>query len=209
MSDTPDPVEPKSAEQPPPQPAADGADDLDSLLSEFDSTAPPQPPPIAPAAETLPSVAHSADTFLTLLEAMNFQQVNEYQRDLQQFNKEDAQATFRRGREAVAELHVSEDFADRWLLAEYNLDPALRSAWDNRRTSAEAWASWQRAETNAVKKCRVAAEAMPDKHVTADRLALAVAVRGASTPTPEGKPPDFGNMSDAELQRWKDENFKT
>jgi hypothetical protein len=46
-----------------------------------------------------------------------------------------------------------------------------------------------------------------DEDATADRLAVTAAMRGASAKVSPEPPPNFGQMSDQELQRYTRENF--
>jgi hypothetical protein len=48
---------------------------------------------------------------------------------------------------------------------------------------------------------------LPDKAATEDRAAVTAAVRGASTKAPEGKAPSYGKMSDAEYNKDVEQKF--
>lgn len=94
---------------------------------------------------------------------------------------------------------VEDDHIDIWLDKQARKDKRVASAWMNRHNDP---AKFERT-VNALKS-KFAKEhdrfRVHDKDTTADREAVADAVRGKSRSAPEGQAPHYENMSDAEFR---------
>ncbi len=98
--------------------------------------------------------------------------------------------------------HLPEDYAKRWLFSEYNIDSELQQAWDDRYESPEKTEHARKVVERALRRMEKEAKRVPtpeDLLATADRAAVAEAVRGASHRAPEPKAPSYGRMSDGEF----------
>lgn len=106
--------------------------------------------------------------------------------------------------------NVPPDHVERYLIAEYNLNPELKAAWDHRGDSPEARGHFNRVVTRTVKKMEKEARAIPvyDKDATEDREAITNAVRGANMRAPEPTQADYARkvsrQTDAEFAAEKD-----
>src|SRR5262249_31097933 len=83
------------------------------------------------------------------------------------------------------------------LIAAYQLDPKLQEAWDHRWDSKESLAHAQAMIKRTIKSMAKDARAAAayDHEATADRFAVAAAVRGSNLPRGPAPPPDYGNMT--------------
>jgi hypothetical protein len=97
------------------------------------------------------------------------------------------------------------NFSRDWLMARGLDDPKLRDAFDNRRQFPRIWA---RAKQDATAQLYKLAASRPDRELTADRNAVAAAVRGASSSaTPHEPEPDLSNLNNAEFRRHVREKY--
>ena len=119
---------------------------------------------------------------------------------LERREREDAAAIFAQGHEAVADFdNLAPDFAERWLRAEYSIDPELHHAWDNRHESSDAMRRCQSSLRRALDRLREAARHVPDVEATSTKAAIIAAVtRGGGKPP--SAPPDYSKMSDNEFR---------
>jgi hypothetical protein len=96
--------------------------------------------------------------------------------------------------------HLPADFAERWLRAEYSIDPELHHAWNNRYESADTMRWAQRCVRHALDRLLKAAKHVPDPEATDTRAAISAAMlRGSGTRPPTG-PPDYSRLSDTEFR---------
>jgi len=210
--DTPAPAaEPASSAPTSDAPAADL--DLDALIAEYtdqagsathgEQVAQSQQPPVRDfGAELRDSMQSNRDLLEMRLWAEDVQSERLARREA-----EDAQAIFAEAANRVQDIeHLPSDFAERWLRAEYSLDPELRSAWDNRHASEDALRRCTATLRRTFCKMRGAAKAMPDPTATADRAAVVEAMtRGRSSGPIEKPAPDLSRMSDQEFAKYKEE----
>lgn len=84
-----------------------------------------------------------------------------------------------------------------WMDAKAKRDPRLQNAWSNRDKNPQAW---DRVVDGLSRDFAKKFTPRIDERATADREAVAAAVRGASTRAPEGKAPDFAGMSNVEFR---------
>ncbi len=61
---------------------------------------------------------------------------------------------------------------------------------------------WGRIKSELGREFKKKFDRVPDLQVTEDRAAVVAAVRGASTKAPVEKPPNLGQMSDAEFRQY-------
>lgn len=210
-----------------PERAATASDaDLGSLLSEFDratsKSGEATPSPESPAAPAAPVGvdwsnirAFSDDQMLALAMETDRQRIiwdsflqHHQQQVLQQQSREDFNKVVVMADEYLEGLPVPPDFARRWLLAEYSLDPQLQEAWNRRRESHELDAYASSAIKRALKKMRAEAARSPDPAATEDRNLVIAAMRGASGNPPPAETPDayerrMSRMSQAEFEAEK------
>src|SRR5262249_43473184 len=95
---------------------------------------------------------------------------------------------------------VGDDFTRRWLMAEAQLTPGLAAAFDSRNQSADHQRQWAKLEKKAYERLLKSARSQPDPDITANRIAVAAAVRGASGTAPPEPPKDYANMSHVEFE---------
>lgn len=80
------------------------------------------------------------------------------------------------------------------------VEPALRKAWWDSASNPKARAKLIQKLGEDLGKKFAKAKGV-DENATADREAVAVAVRGSSTKAPEGKAPDLGKLTDNEFRK--------
>lgn len=211
---------------PAPRPTT-SVDDLALLLSEFEAQTKPkameQQPPgeIAPAAATANPPTDLAGTVEALDAAVKNGIANDalksqfgilqnsvqalYEHQRQQQDQKDLDRVVESADALLrdAGLAVGKDFARRWLLAEAQLDQNLVAAFDARNQSPQHERYYKKQEQKALQRLIDAAKREPDQEATANRMAVAAAVRGTSTKMPELKPPRYGDMTDAEFNAEK------
>lgn len=88
-----------------------------------------------------------------------------------------------------------------YVLERVRSDPALMGIWNERREKPDRFEKMVAKLSADFSK---PFSKQPDPNVTADREAVAHAVRSGSNAAPEGKAPDFSKMTDAELRAFKD-----
>lgn len=196
MSDTAQTVveEPKVAAEPAAEaPDARNEDDLDTLLAQWDqqvekpSSSTPEPKPDAKADTDL---AKRLETLEQQLAAERFE------KDI------DPVIKAVRG-DVPQELYDDNDIRD-WIDRQAKADPRLANAWLNRKNDPQKFA---KVVNGLGRKLQERFAKLPDKQATEDHAAVAAAVRGASTKAPEGQPPKFGNLSNADFAKEVEKNY--
>jgi hypothetical protein len=107
-----------------------------------------------------------------------------------------------RGEKALKEagVPVSEEFVQRWLISEAQTNPQLRDAFDKRYASPENQRRAEKLIKQSMQNLVTSARREPDPDATADRNAVAAAVRGASTNKIQERPaPRYGDMTDGDF----------
>src|SRR5680860_22929 len=177
------------------------ADDLDSLLAEYDATA-PSGEDAAPVADRPAVEATGKDVNADLHEwALDV----ETERLTRRENEETA-SVMAEGRAAIADLDsLPQDFADKWLRNEYLLDAELQQAWDGRHESDVANRVYKATIRRAMNKMFAQAEReqsrIAGRSATEDKNSIVAAmVRGASRTAPAETPPSYSNVSDGEFR---------
>lgn len=171
-------------------------DDLDTLLAQYDETQttrtsePAQPATAAPAANDV------KDASAEVLAARDEIRTEKFQRDM------NATISDVRGN-LPADLY-DDDFVQSWIDAQAKKDARLATAWVNRNADPKKFGQVKAAlgKEFAKRYGRI-----PDKQATEDREAVTAAVRGASTPAPSGKAPDYSKMTDAQFAAEKAKAF--
>ena len=179
--------------------AADGArtdgDDLDELLSKFDSdTTRPTPEPAKPEPTG---------------EASDLKAVLDEVRELRtERNKE----TFRKDMDAMTKTvrgnldpeFFDDTFMEAWIDKQARDDPRLLQAFGNRHANPK---QFQKVVETLGRSFNKRYSKLPDRQATEDREAVTAAVRGASTKAPEGKAPDYSGMNNAEFREAHKRDF--
>ena len=160
--------------------AQDTTQDLDSLLQEFETSAKP-----APAPQAVPASQNA---------------------ELAEVKRELADIRFQREIEPIlkgvrgdipSDVISDAEFID-LLDGRAKRDPALRNAYAERQANPRKWAQIQKAlNAEYTKKFQPRVDAA----ATADKEAVAAAVRGTSTKAPEEKAPSYGSMNNSEFQK--------
>jgi hypothetical protein len=191
-------------------PAGSDADALDNLLAEFeamrgdgqtpqspqsdtphDAGQQPPPAPQQPPPHASPNIEQRLDELQTQI------QLDAARRD---YNA--AMAAVR----GDADSRVFNDrFMHTWIDNEARTDLRLAQAWINRKADPRSY-------RDAVEKLgrrfhKEVVSTAPDRHATEDRELVTAAVRGASGRVPEGRPPDYSRMTDAQFAAEKDKLF--
>lgn len=162
-------------------------DDLDTLLSQYDQSA-PKPSEPAPPATAAPAANDVKEASAEVLAARDEIRSERFQRDM------NATISDVRG-DLPADLY-DDDFIQSWIDAQAKKDSRLATAWVNRNTDPKNFAKVKAALGKEFAKRY---NRIPDKQATEDREAVTAAVRGASTSAPSGKAPDYSKMTDAQL----------
>ena len=169
-------------------------DDLTSLLSEFEAaTAKPEakdantpkdqskPEPVDPVAAALRD-GLNYDQVRGALKTQGDVVNRLFQHQIQQQNKNDFDIAVNVGNQKLkdAGYHVGDDYVQRWLAAEANLNPRLRHAFDMR-SESPAWTQhYEKLVDKAMYKLLASAKSQIDQNVTEDKYAVVAARKGAS-----------------------------
>lgn len=89
-----------------------------------------------------------------------------------------------------------DQFMEAWLDGRARTDPRLSQAWADRHNNPK---QFQKVVGSLAKDFEKKFNSLPNKEATEDREAVAAAVRGASTKSPEGKAPNYGGKSNQEF----------
>lgn len=203
------------------------ANDLASLLSEFEAgTAKPAVAPSS-AAESPNSAAPNGKSNSTeapvdpvaaaIEKAMNQGKVTDeltahlstYGRlveqmrvnEIQRQAKADFENIVSKGNEMLkdAGVPVGDDFVKRWLIAESSLDPQLREAFDSAYLSKDHLRRAEKLIGKAMNRLLTSAKSQPDPEATADKRAVAWAVKNSGRAIPAPAAPKYGDMNDADF----------
>jgi hypothetical protein len=185
------------AATPAPAAAANAPDELDQLLKQFETPA-----------ET-PKTESKADT---KLETSDIKDVVEYVRaERTRKDSETVRTDIEKARSVIRSqldeigVKVPDIFLEGSLDAMARKDPRIAKAWMQREKNPQAWTD---VLTGIAKTLRKDFESLPDKEATDDKNAVRLAVRSASTRTPEPDaldPKKLTKMSDAEFNKYKRE----
>lgn len=188
------------ATNPPAQPGAavqdaqTNGDDLDALLKEYETTT-------APAAATTtasPAPQAGTDTIKTPTPDPAIADVQRY------IFRQDMDKTVAAIRGDLPADYFDDTLVKSWINARADEDPRLAQAWVNRHTNPK---QFEKVVGSLKGEFAKKYGKLPDKQATDDRIAVADAVRGASTKAPVGQAPDFSRLSDAQFAAEKDKMF--
>lgn len=186
--------------------------ELEALLTEFDARKAEQPEGAARAPtdwSKLDGVSRSewlqlaiaSDTNKLILQS--FLDHHHQQQKIQQ-EKADFEEVMSEASDYLEGMPVAEDFAKRWFLAEYQLNPMLKEAWDHRRDSGQHQAHAVSVIRRMLKQMHKSAASTPDAHATEDRALVNAAMRSASRVAPaesgESYAKRVSRMSNAEFE---------
>lgn len=183
----------------PAKPAAEGTGaqatqtaDLDSLLSEFtQATAKPAPVPEQKTETTVPPDAvRRLEQLESKLAEKDF--------------KEEINPVLERIRGDIPKDVFSNEEVLDLIDGRAKRDPRLQKAWLERAGNPGAWSKIEKALGQELSK---KFSKLPDPNATEDRETVAAAVRGASQRAPEGKPPNFSNMTEGEFRKTRKELY--
>lgn len=195
------------------EPSQDGPD-LEALLSEFGDGASAQSDSL-PAEKAVSDrnkldgvsrsewlqLAIESDTNKLILKS--FLDHHQQQQKIQQ-EKADFEEVMSEASDYLEGMPVAEDFAKRWFLSEYQLNPMLKEAWDHRRDSGQHQAHAVSVVRRMLKQMHKSAANTPDPHASEDRALVNAAMRGASRVAPaesgESYAKRVSRMSSAEFQ---------
>jgi hypothetical protein len=172
--------------------ARNDGDDLDTLLKAYETEVPasPQTPEPKPGATPdqntlaeLKSIVSEAKGVVTEAQSVRFRQ--------------DMDRTIKDVRGELDPDIFDDRLVEAWLNAKAAEDPRLADAWVKRSANPK---QFDRVKQQLGKDFSKKFSKLPDKGATEDREIVTAAVRGASTKAPEGKAPDFKEMSDAEYR---------
>ena len=164
--------------------------DLDSILAEFDQTAKPAPVPEPKPDAVAPDVVKRLADVEKVLAERDF--------------KDQIAPVLERIRGDIPKDVLANDEIQDLIDGRARRDPRLQQAWLNRASNPGAWNKIEKALGQELSK---KFSKLPDPNATEDRETVAAAVRGASHKAPEGKPPDFSNMTDGEFRKARKEAY--
>lgn len=177
--------------------AQTGGDDLDTLLSQYDDSAK------KPAATSTQPDTKSATVDNDLRSTLEEMKGYVSQAQAQQF-RQDMDKTIKSVRGDLDPELFDDTLVESWLDAQARQDPRLQSAWNNRHTNPK---QFEKVVDGLSRNFGKKYGKMPDKQATEDREAVTAAVRGASTRTPIGAPPDLSRLTDAQFAEAKEKMF--
>lgn len=164
--------------------------ELESFLSEYENGTKPQTQPVQQ------QTAQPDPTKEALAEIQNWRQ----ERAQEKHTKDLAEAV----KSVKGEFDVPEWAVQGWIDQKARENKSIQDIWNNRENNPAALnrllSSMKKEFAGLQKKGTV------DQDATADRAAVAVAVRGASTQTPVSQPPKFGKMTNHEFNQYLREN---
>ena len=170
------------------QDARNDGDDVDALLTQFDSSVPK--PAAAPAPQPTPepkagTVAQPSQPDPAVAAGRTY------------IFRQDMDKTIKTVRGDIDSDRFDDGLVESWLDMRARKDPRLAAAWENRHRQPQAF---QRIVAGLGREFQKQYGSMPDKQATEDREAVTAAVRGASTKAPEGQPPKYGGLSNQEYR---------
>ena len=166
-------------------------DELDKLLQQYAEESKPE-------ATTQPEQTGDANDHL-------LQRIDALESDLTRFKSgADMQDTIKAIRGELDEEVFDDDLIEGWLDKQAQKDPRLTRAWANRHNDPKAF---DKVKASLGQAFSQKFANMPNKEATEDREAVAAAVRGTSTKTPEGKAPDYSGDSDQSFAEKVEKQF--
>lgn len=199
MPDTQPVVTPANgAATPAPDAAANAPDELDQLLAQFDK---PAAEPVKPESKVAPKVEAS-----DLRDVVDYVRTERTRKDTESIRTdiEKARGTLKTGLEEIG-VKIPDKILEGALEAYARHDPRIANAFLKRGENPQAWDD---VVQGIGKKLRKEFEMLPDAQATDDKNAVRLAVRSASTRTPEPEaldPKKLNGMSDRDFNKLKRE----
>lgn len=165
-------------------------DDLDSLLGQFEAETRTQPEQKPAAAPPTDDVAKRVEQLERTLAETRF--------------KSEFQPILKRIRGDIPETVLTDEEITDLLDGRAKRNAQLQTAYLNRSHNPAGWAKVEKALNSELAK---KFSRLPDPDATAERDAVAAAVRSASTKAPPDKPPNLGGLSNAEYNQKVKEQF--
>ena len=197
MSETTQPVvtPANGAATPAPAAAANAPDELDQLLKQFET------PAETPKAETTATPKVEASDIKDVVEFVRTEKTRK-ESETVKADIEKARGVIRSQLDEIG-VKIPDDILEGTMDALARKDPRIQKAWMQRGTNPRAWDDVVK---GIAKKVRQDFESLPDKETTDDKNAVRLAVRSASTRTPEAEAFDskkVNSMTTAEFNRLK------
>jgi len=167
----------------------DNAQDLDSLLSEFDQQAKPEVKP-----EPQREVADD-DDIKWLRQHAEEQRKAQIQKETKQ-DISSAVTTMKSG----LDKDLPEELIEGYLIREVENDPRALGLWQARHTEA---GKWNQFVDGIAKKLNKVVSDLPDKKLSDDRDVVTSAIHSASSHKPQEPKVDLNTMSDQEFAMYK------
>lgn len=212
--------------------ASPAADDLDSLLSDYDAAMAPAaktPPADTPAAAEAPS-EQLGPNGLPLGEwkppVDPEREAEDLRRDVElravsrwaesmdakqrvERDQKDFAAITAAAKNEIKELGkiLPENYAEIWFRNQLSIDPVFLKTMNNRYTDETSTHRAEHLAKKMIKQLYEEVRSLPDQGATEDRELVASAVRGTSAKAPPSPPPNYGNMSDGEFKADVNKNF--
>lgn len=190
MTETTQPVvNADAAAQPAANAQTNGAgDDLDSLLSQYETAtqtapSPPQTAVVPPELKALADKVQYLEGQLGQVSKVSY--------------KADMDSAIKNIRGELDPEVFDNSLVEAWLDSEARRDERLQRAWLEREAKPKAW---EKIQGELGKNFSRKFSKMPDRQVTEDRDAVTAAVRGASTKAPSEQAPNYASMDNAELR---------
>ena len=190
MTETTQPVvNADAAAQPAANAQTNGAgDDLDSLLSQYETAtqtapSPPQTAAVPPELKALADKVQYLEGQLGQVSKVSY--------------KADMDSAIKNIRGELDPEVFDNSLVEAWLDSEARRDERLQRAWLEREAKPKAW---EKIQGELGKNFSRKFSKMPDRQVTEDRDAVTAAVRGASNKAPSEQAPNYASMDNAELR---------
>lgn len=176
----------------------DDEDDLDTLLAQYEKEATSDDTSSKPGQS-----GEAQDPNRELMERLQALEESTARSE----TRADLDAAIKAVRGELDSEVFDDGFMETYLDSEARKDPRLSQAWANRHNNPK---QFQKVVGSLAKSFEKRFGSLPNKEATEDREAVAAAVRGASTKSPEGRAPDYGNLSndDFAAQVEKDHGFR-
>ena len=165
----------------------DDVADLDTLLAEFDQGT--KQPAVSPPEPKQPAIDPATYERIKRVES--------------RLLEEDINGAVK---QVFGDMKVSSRVAKGWLDQIAREKPEIAKAFLNKAADPRTWDKFAKSLSKEAEKDFLVSKV--DQDATADHEAVAQAVRGASAKVAAEPALDFAKMSNAELQKWKDENMK-
>jgi hypothetical protein len=174
-------------------------EELDSLLAQYEAATAVQPQAPAYDDAQAPAYDAGADRLAVDYERRAFEaERNEFvAQRAQEKHAADLRTLVGEVRGDLNSEMLSDDLVEAWIDARARQDEGLQQVWQNRDASPAAYAAAKRHLASGFHKM---ASCMPDPNLTADREAVAAAVRNTGGYAPDNSPPRLNRMSNEDFR---------